>query len=87
MALAASGYQAERTGHHFRVLQSLEFTLGPDEAALRKLDFFRKKRNVSDYERSGAVSEAEVEEMHRLALQLRKQVVAWLRERHPELTP
>jgi hypothetical protein len=27
-ALAAAGYQAERTNHHYRVIQTLEFTLG-----------------------------------------------------------
>src|SRR5436190_11613296 len=49
-ALAASGYQAERANHHYRVLHSLEFTLGADPATIRKLDVFRKKRNITDYE-------------------------------------
>ena len=39
--------------------------------SVRKFDTFRKKRNVSDYDRSDAVSELEVEEMRKLA--------AWLR--------
>jgi hypothetical protein len=35
-ALAAAGYQAERAGHHYRVIHSLEFTLGV-EAQYRRL--------------------------------------------------
>src|SRR6266446_10935015 len=39
-ALAASGYRAERA-NHYRVIHSLELTLGADPAIIRKLDVFR----------------------------------------------
>ena len=39
-ALAAAGYQAERANHHYRVIESLEFTVGLDATAIRKLDLF-----------------------------------------------
>ena len=84
-ALAASGYQAERASHHYRIIQSVELTIGLEPKQIRKFDLFRKKRNVSDYERADSISEIEVEEMLRLALDLRQRVASWLRENHPEL--
>ncbi len=58
-ALAAAGYQADRASHHYRVIHSLEFTLGTDPTTVRKFDIFRKKRNITDYERAETVSELE----------------------------
>src|SRR5580658_7764689 len=49
-ALAAAGFQAERAGHHYRVIECLGLTLGTDTTTIQKLDIFRKKRNISDYE-------------------------------------
>ena len=86
-ALIAAGYRAERGNHHFRVIHSLEFTIGADAAIVRKFDVFRKKRNISDYERANTISEIEAEEMQELAETLRKSVDAWLRRNHPQLTP
>jgi hypothetical protein len=84
-ALAASGYRAPRDAHHYRVIQSLTLTLGADSSVVAKLDAFRKKRNLSDYERVGLVSEKEVQEMVALATRFRTDVDAWLREHHPNL--
>lgn len=66
-ALFASGYRAGRMSHHYRVIQSLEYTIGADTGTIAQLDHFRKKRNISDYERSGVASEQEASEMHELA--------------------
>lgn len=84
-ALAASGYRAKRDAHHYRVIKSLGLTIKADEHLVRTLDRFHKKRNISDYERAGLVSETEVEELIGLARQLRQAVVEWLREKHPDL--
>ena len=86
-ALAAAGYQAERANHHYRVIHSLEFTVGVEPALIRKFDVFRKKRNIADYERADSISEMEAAEMLRLAEALRQSVDAWLRKNHPGLTP
>ena len=86
-ALAASGYRASRESHHFRILQSLSLTIGLDNKLVGQLDAFRKKRNVSDYERAGMVSEAEADEIVCIARALRKQVEEWLRRNHPALVP
>ena len=84
-ALSAAGYRATRDGHHYRIIQSLGYTIGAGADLIAKLDAFRKKRNISDYERSGYVSAQEAEEMFVLAGMLRKRVGVWLEESHPKL--
>jgi hypothetical protein len=84
-ALAAAGYRPAREAHHFRVIQSLAYTVGLDSRQISLLDQFRKKRNVGGYERAGAVSDHEVAEMTKLARQLRRDVEEWLRRKHPTL--
>ena len=84
-ALAAAGYRARKEGQHYRVVQSLAFTINTDPAIIKQLDKFRQKRNISDYERAGLVTEQEAEEMVTLAKQLRDDVEQWLRIHHPEL--
>ena len=84
-ALAASGYRASRDQHHFRVIQSLRETLGVEAGTVNTLDAFRKKRNITGYERVGLVSDADAAAMRALALELREAVANWLEKRHPEL--
>jgi uncharacterized protein (UPF0332 family) len=84
-ALAAAGYRAGREAHHYRVIQSLAFTIGASTDLVDQMDSFRKKRNISDYERAGAVSEQEAREMLRLAKTLRETVTTWLKTNHSEL--
>jgi len=84
-ALAAAGYRASRDNHHYRVIQSLEFTVSPGAAFIARFDSFRKKRNISSYDAVGAISDQEVKEMFALARQLRAAVEAWIRQAHPKL--
>ena len=84
-ALAAIGYRARNEGQHYLVLQSLAFTIKTDASTIKQLDKFREKRNVSDYERVGMVTEQEAEEMIALAKQLRMDVEQWLRVYYPQL--
>jgi hypothetical protein len=84
-ALAAAGYRAAPDAHHYRVIQSLAYTIGSDRSLVVRLDQFRKKRNVSAYDRTGTVSEREAKEMIALANRMRKDVQDWLQTRHPEL--
>ena len=84
-ALAASGYRAGRDQHHYRVIQSLELTIGADRNVVNRLDAFRKKRNVGGYERAGGVSEGEAREMRDLADSIARDVRSWLNKAHPEL--
>ena len=84
-ALTAAGYRARKEGQHYLVLQSLAFTVRTDPATIKQLDKFREKRNISDYERAGLVTEQEAEEMIALAKQLRYDVERWLRAHYPSL--
>jgi len=83
--LAAAGYRAARDNHHYRVIQSLEFTTGPGRKFIDTLDGFRKKRNVSSYDVAGSVSDKEADEMLKLATSLRADVEKWIRATRPEL--
>jgi hypothetical protein len=84
-ALAAAGYRATRDNHHYRVIQSLEFTIAPGSEVIGAFDGFRKKRNVSSYDLAGAVSDAEADEMFELATRLRKDAETWIRATRPQL--
>jgi hypothetical protein len=84
-ALAVSGYRASTEGHHYWTIQSLAFTLHLDAKTITKFNKFRQKRNISDYERTGMVSEQEVKEMIALAKELRTFLVDWLKKEYPEL--
>lgn len=84
-ALAAIGYRARKEGQHYLVLQSLAFTVKTAPSVIDQLDKFRQKRNISDYERSGMVTEQEAEEMTALAKQLRDDVEHWLHAHYPQL--
>jgi hypothetical protein len=79
--LAAEGYRVARESHHFRAIQSLAFTLGCDNTRIAHLEAFRKKRNISDYERAGSVSSHEAQEMIELAHVLRTELIQWLGRR------
>lgn len=85
VALYACGFRASREAHHYRIIQSLKFTLKPNKDVVRQLDQFRKKRNRSDYERSGEISDAEAKEMLELAAWLKDAVIEWIAQDYPEL--
>jgi len=86
-ALAAAGYRTAHDSHHYWAIQSLSETIGADKGVVAKLEKFRKKRNQTNYEISGAVSDQEAAELLELARQLLAMVREWLRTDHPELLP
>ena len=84
-ALAASNYRAEREAHHYRVIQSLAYTIRADAGLITLFDQFRKKRNISGYDHAGMISNQEAKEMVDLANRLRQEVEEWLHKNHPDL--
>jgi len=60
-------------------------TIAANATTIRTFDAFRKKRNISDYERADTISDLEAEEMRQLAEKLRKTVRAWIAAKHPSL--
>ena len=84
-ALAAAGYRAARDNHHYRVIQSLEFTIAPGRKLIDAFDGFRKKRNMSSYDLAGSVSDNEAAEMLKLTQGLRADVENRIRAARPDL--
>lgn len=84
-ALAAVGYRVAREAHHYRTLQSLEYTIGLDRDTVNLLDAFRKKRNTTEYDLAGTVSNQEADEMVELAAELRARTEKWLETNYPEM--
>lgn len=85
LALAAEGYRTRGERAHERAIASLRLTIGANPESITVLDGIRKKRNRIVYEGTGFASDTEAKEVLELADRLRQAVLAWLRERHPEL--
>ena len=60
-------------------------TIGLEQPVLRQLDAFHKKRNLTGYERIGAVSDKEVNEVIETAIRIRQRVLDWMRQTHADL--
>ena len=84
-ALAACGYRAAREAHHYRIIQSLAYTIEASPVLVTQFDRFRKKRNIGAYERAGAVSDQEASEMVVFAQSIMKEIEGWLRKNYQEL--
>lgn len=84
-ALLAAGYRASRDQHHYRLIQSLAITIELDREEVSLLDVFRKKRNLSSYERSGTTTDTEARELSEFTESLRDRVESWIRETRPRL--
>ena len=83
--LAVAGFRAARESHHYYVIQSLAYTVQANPDLIAEFDGFRKKRNLAAYERSGATSDQEAEEMIELAETLRRRIAKWIRSERPGL--
>jgi hypothetical protein len=84
----AEGWRPEKNLAHYRTLQALPLILGPDrQGDADYLDTCRSKRNMAEYDAAGQVSPKEAKELADFARELRHDVVAWLGNKHPELSP
>ncbi|NVM04472.1 MAG: hypothetical protein HWN67_19265 [Candidatus Helarchaeota archaeon] len=83
--LFCSGYMPTRgQSIHYRVIQSLVFTLGSNfDEIVAYLNSCRVKRNISDYEAIGSISESEVKELTDVVEELHKKVKNWLKRNFP----
>ena len=85
--LRVEGYLAAHGLQHYRTIQAMPLILG--EARKHDaiyLDSCRTKRNTVEYDRAGAASEHEAKELLQFAKELKKDVLSWVKEKHPELT-
>lgn len=85
IALAAAGYRPGREAHHHRLIASLALTVKLPPAEVRRLDYYRQKRNVSHYRRSGGVSDAEADEINAFAVGLAERVRDYVTATRPDL--
>lgn len=84
--LHSSGYRPEKNLAHYRTLQALPLILGDKHKANADyLDACRKKRNETEYDFAGNVSEDEVEELMNFCDELKTEVITWLKKNHKNL--
>lgn len=88
IALYVAGYRTTGARHHWATLQALSEIMGPQtQARADYLDGCRSKRNVTDYDRAGEISETEAKEILKEARVFRADLLTWLRAHHPALLP
>jgi hypothetical protein len=86
VALRASGYRTStQAGHHIKTIESLELTIKVDSKLIQKMKTLSKKRNATSYDSAGNVSKQELELAIKTAVELQREVAAWLKKNHPEL--
>ena len=87
LVLYASGYRTGRgESKHYRVIQALPLAMGSDFSVIRDyLDNCRRKRNRSEYDTAGAISEKEVDDLLAIVQKFKNQVLVWLEKNHPDL--
>ncbi len=88
MVLGASGYRTTGQGHHWVTFTVLPELMGGEvQVVTDYFDQCRGKRNLSDYDRAGEISEEETVELLKEAKKFRGTVLNWLRRNHPGLAP
>jgi uncharacterized protein (UPF0332 family) len=83
--LCCKGYRPVGTGHHFTVFQVTREILGKEYHDL--IDYFdscRSKRNITDYDRVGEISDTEVEELLAEAKEFKQIVISWTKKNYPQ---
>lgn len=87
--IAAGGFRVgAQRGHHAVTWQVLPELLGPGMSATAAyFDSCRALRNRADYDKSGLVSSADVDEVIRETIVLRRVVLEWLADVHRALAP
>ena len=89
LVLLAAGYRTGRgESKHYRVIQAVPLVMGDDLNVVRDyLDNCRRKRNVSEYDAAGTISEKELSDLLEMVRNFKNQVEVWLRKNHPDLIP
>ncbi len=86
--LRAEGYRPAHGLQHYRTIMALPLILGDERKSdASYLDSCRTKRNKIEYDYVGGASEDDADELLRFGETLRKEVLRWLEEHHPELLP
>lgn len=88
IALYAVGFRTAGTGHHWATFQALPHIMGSQvQTRADFLNACRSKRNITDYDRAGEISESEVQALLTETEAFRVDLIAWLKANHPSLVP
>jgi len=81
IALLAAGYRTGRgESKHYRVIQTLPLVMGEKFTALKNyLDNCRRKRNISEYDAVGTISEKEAVELLETVKDFKIELEGWLK--------
>jgi hypothetical protein len=86
--LYCSGFKPEKNLAHYRTLQSLPLILGSQYSEDADfLDYCRKKRNETEYNFAGNISDDEVTDLIAFTDKLKEEVLKWLKSKHRALLP
>lgn len=86
--LYCEGFRPEKSLAHYRTLQALPLILGSErQDDADYLDQCRSKRNITEYDSVGQISSEEATELQAFAQELRSEVLAWLKQKHPQYSP
>ncbi len=88
IVLHAAGYRVKSNagGHHWITILSFPEVMNISQR--KRANYFdacRAKRNVTDYDRVGEISESDLKELLHEVADFRKDVISWLLEYHPIL--
>lgn len=84
--LHSSGYRPEKNLAHYRTLQALPLILGSSHNSNADyLDACRKKRNETEYDLAGNISQEEASELMEFCKELKVEVQAWLERNHKDI--
>lgn len=83
--LYAEGYEAEKNLQHYRSIKAMPLILGSHRKEdAEYMNTCRAKRNIVEYDYTGATSENDVTEIIEFAEELKNEVINWLKSSHPE---
>lgn len=79
-ALAACGFRVRMgsKSHHWRLIESLEYTVGLDAAKVKEFQEYRKKRSIAVYERTASVTQVEADGAITAVRSLRAMIEEWI---------
>ncbi len=81
--LYCKGYKPEGVGHHFTVFQTMKIIMGNNYYTLADyFDSCRSKRNITDYDYAGTISDLEAEELIGEAERFLEITINWLKKNY-----
>jgi len=85
-ALYTCGYRPAREREHERTIDSLTYTVPSVEPdTIKLLHKIRKMRHTATYDSVDTISETEADAAMKVAVELGKSIISWLKNERPEL--